>query len=274
MRSDAEKRWSVHIMVDCGYHRDGVDPAEEESVKLAKAISCGQACGRCAQRSWLQARPGAEAANRAYFQATSLGGIYTHAGHSYDSKGQADVVKVAEAERDAVASFAASLRQAGISCPTVGVGSTPTASHPPSNLSGCNELHPGNYLCYDWMQHLIGSCASDDIAVRVAARVIGHNQKLNFMLIDLGWTGCTTQGAEHSFGHIMNHPGLKVKKLKQEAGEVVSTDGSAIDFSRYPIGSMLLLAPWHACAAISCHSKLHAVRGEQVLSQWTSVKGW
>ncbi len=68
MRSDAEKRWSVHIMVDCGYHRDGVDPAEEESVKLAKAISCGEARRRCVQRSWLQARPDAEAASLLIFR--------------------------------------------------------------------------------------------------------------------------------------------------------------------------------------------------------------
>jgi D-serine deaminase-like pyridoxal phosphate-dependent protein len=56
--------------------------------------------------------------------------------------------------------------------------------------------------------------------------------------------------------------------------QVTSVDGGPIEFSRYPIGSLLLLAPWHACAAISCHSKLHAVRGAEVIGVWTSVKGW
>jgi hypothetical protein len=40
------------------------------------------------------------------------------------------------------------------------------------------------------------------------------------ILIDLGWTGCSAQGAESGYGALLSNPDLRVKQLKQEAGEV------------------------------------------------------
>ena len=33
-----DKRWSVVVMVDCGYHRDGVDPHDSASLELVQSI--------------------------------------------------------------------------------------------------------------------------------------------------------------------------------------------------------------------------------------------
>jgi D-serine deaminase-like pyridoxal phosphate-dependent protein len=43
---------------------------------------------------------------------------------------------------------------------------------------------------------LAGACADEDVAARVLTRVIGHYPAQNMMLVDLGWTGCSAQGAE------------------------------------------------------------------------------
>lgn len=41
------------------------------------------------------------------------------------------------------------LQEAGIECPVVGIGSTPSCSKPPDNLlKGITEFHPGNYVFY------------------------------------------------------------------------------------------------------------------------------
>ena len=64
---------------------------------------------------------------------------------------------------------------------------------------------------------MLGSCAESDIAVRVLTRVIGHYPAQNMLLIDLGWTGCSAQGAEFGYGVLAGHPELKVVQLKQEA---------------------------------------------------------
>ena len=116
--------WSVFIMLDCGYHRDGVDPDDPSSADLARRLHDSPHC--------------------------TLAGIYTHGGHSYGASGDKGITEIAELERDAVVGFAGRCRTAGV--PTVGVGSTPTCSHPPASLEGVNEMHPGNYLVYDSMQ--------------------------------------------------------------------------------------------------------------------------
>eukprot|EP00747_Dinoflagellata_sp_TGD_P053413 gnl/TRDRNA2_/TRDRNA2_148437_c1_seq1.p1 gnl/TRDRNA2_/TRDRNA2_148437_c1~~gnl/TRDRNA2_/TRDRNA2_148437_c1_seq1.p1 ORF type:complete len:415 (-),score=71.63 gnl/TRDRNA2_/TRDRNA2_148437_c1_seq1:161-1342(-) len=245
------KPWSVVLMVDCGYHRDGVDPSDAESVELARRISSG--CGN---------------------KSTTFKGIYTHGGHSYDANDATSVTKIAEQERDAVVEFAAKLRAAGIRCDMVGVGSTPTCSNPPSTLEGVTEMHPGNYYYYDVMQASIGSCSMDDIAVRVCTRVLGHYPKQNMMIIDMGWTGISAQGKEHGYGAIYGHPELRIKTLKQEAGEVESADGKPIDFARYPIGTILRVLPWHSCASTHQHTSTIVLDNDTIVGRWKQVRGW
>jgi D-serine deaminase-like pyridoxal phosphate-dependent protein len=241
--------WSAFVMVDCGYHRDGVDPDDPFSVNLVKRIHDSPH--------------------------HTLAGVYTHGGHSYGAIGAAGVTSIAESERDAVVRFAALCGAAGVPVPTVGVGSTPTCSLPPSSLEGVNEMHPGNFLVYDCMQARIGSCSLSDVATRVATRVIGHYPKQNMLLIDMGWTGCSAQGAEHGYGQFLGHPEIRIKVLKQEAGEVVAADGGALQADKYPIGTILLLLPWHSCAAAHPHARAHAMRGSEIVGTWERVpRGW
>eukprot|EP00931_Biecheleriopsis_adriatica_P108924 TRINITY_DN83195_c0_g1_i1.p1 TRINITY_DN83195_c0_g1~~TRINITY_DN83195_c0_g1_i1.p1 ORF type:complete len:416 (-),score=87.95 TRINITY_DN83195_c0_g1_i1:36-1283(-) len=247
-------QWSVFLMVDCGYGRDGVDPDDPASVELALRIS-----------------------NSA---AAKLAGLYTHGGHSYDLEG-ADIVaqvrRTATEEARAVVAFAEKLRTRGASVPVVGVGSTPTCSNPPlEGLAGVDEMHPGNYIYYDTMQQRLGSCSEDDIAVRVLMRVIGHYPQKNLLLVDMGWTACSKQGEACGFGRIEGHPELKVSNLKQEAGLLKSSDESALDFSRYPLGTILRLEPYHSCAHTKQHDRIH-VLGEDhktVEATWKICQGW
>ena len=77
-RPSPGKRWSIVIMCDCGYGRDGVDVKSEEAVEIARAISQSDCADLCM--------------------------LYTHAGHSYDV-GRGDVsgiIKVSEQVRACV----------------------------------------------------------------------------------------------------------------------------------------------------------------------------
>ena len=139
------KPLSVVVMVDCGYHRDGVDPQDERSVALVQACVPARRTVRHGLASTASCAPDASCiAGRLCTSASTLfGGIYTHGGHSYDAKGAAGVVPIAEAERDVTVGFADRLRAAGVEVPIVGVGSTPTCSLPPDHLNGVDEMHPG-----------------------------------------------------------------------------------------------------------------------------------
>eukprot|EP01059_Diplonema_ambulator_P003451 TRINITY_DN13135_c1_g1_i2.p1 TRINITY_DN13135_c1_g1~~TRINITY_DN13135_c1_g1_i2.p1 ORF type:complete len:363 (+),score=103.87 TRINITY_DN13135_c1_g1_i2:493-1581(+) len=240
--------WSLFIMVDCGYHRDGVDPYSEEAVELAKRITTS---GK-----------------------TALKGVYTHGGNSYDARGTEQIHAYAVAERDAVVAFANKLREAGVEVGTVGVGSTPTCSHPPSDgLHGVTEMHPGNYFTYDSMQCDIGSCSLADVAVRVLTRVVGIYPERNMLIIDMGWTACSVQGAATGYGRITSHPELTVKVLKQEAGEVVPKSGT-LDASKYKVGMILEVAPYHSCAAGALHPTVRIKEKGLITGEWVPCRGW
>ena len=78
------------------------------------------------------------------------------------------------------------------------------------------------------------------------------------------------------YGAFLEHPRLRVKTLKQEAGEVESTDGAPIDFAAHPIGSILPFAPYHSCAATHQHRVVHALGTDRrtVEGVWDICKGW
>lgn len=67
------------------------------------------------------------------------------------------------------------------------------------------------------MQASYGSCRLNDIGLVVLTRVVGHYSRSNTLLIDLGWTGCSKQGADQNFGILLGESNLIVKKLKQGA---------------------------------------------------------
>eukprot|EP01060_Flectonema_neradi_P019696 TRINITY_DN2699_c2_g1_i2.p1 TRINITY_DN2699_c2_g1~~TRINITY_DN2699_c2_g1_i2.p1 ORF type:complete len:294 (+),score=49.40 TRINITY_DN2699_c2_g1_i2:3-884(+) len=137
LQHELNKKWSIFIMVDCGYHRDGIDPNSTAALELADAVERG---GKA-----------------------TLTGLYTHGGHSYNAPTPDKIEDYSRQERDAVSLLAQKLKPKYPNL-TVGVGSTPTCSRPPADgLSGVNEMHPGNYFTYDYNQCVIGSCTIEQV---------------------------------------------------------------------------------------------------------------
>ncbi|EGD76863.1 hypothetical protein PTSG_08211 [Salpingoeca rosetta] len=231
----------VWIKIDCGYHRAGVqDP--EDVLALAQSIK----------------EP-----------LTTLRGVYTHAGMSYGCRHPDQIQELAATERDAVVAAATLLRDNGIAVPDVGVGSTPTCSHPPtSGLEGVTEMHPGNYLFYDEMQAQISSCSREDIAAFVITRVIGVYPKRNQILIDAGWTATSSQGADDNFGGFIDHPNLKFVSMSQETSVLTSNDGSPLPFENLKLGTILRIRPYHACATCAMHTTLHIMEDGKITTVW------
>jgi D-serine deaminase-like pyridoxal phosphate-dependent protein len=244
------RKLSVFVGVDCGYHRDGLDADDPASVTLVRRL-CESG-------------------------ATCFAGLYTHGGHSYDSSNLSELAKIAEVERDVPVEFARRLRSAGLDVPLVSIGSTPTCSKPPAQLDGVDEIHPGNFLYYDCTQVAIGACELKDVAVRVLTRIVGHYPRSNTLLIDCGWTGASAQGKSAGYGCFPTNPELTITNLKQECGEVSSTDGGKLEYSKYPIGSMLALAPYHSCASTHQHQRVHLLAddGCTIEATWRICKGW
>ena len=243
------------IEIDSDGHRAGVHPDDPHLIEIGRRLS-----GR-------------------------LAGVMTHAGASYDCRTRHQFEAMAEQERALTVTAAERLRAAGLSCPIVSVGSTPTL-HYAGNLAGVTEARAGVYAFGDLVQAELGTCAISDIALGVLASVIGHNRPHGRVLIDAGFLalsrdrGTAGMPLDWGYGAVCDAAtgevleDVFVSSTNQEHGIITGRSGE-IDFDRFPIGSRLKILPNHACATAAAYDRYFVTDGsEQVIATWNRVNGW
>jgi D-serine deaminase-like pyridoxal phosphate-dependent protein len=247
------------IEIDCDGHRSGVLPTNR-----SRLVEIGRALER-----------GAE-----------LRGVLTHAGGSYAARGVDALRECAEAERAAVVRGANILREVGLPCPVVSVGSTPTA-HNATDLTGVTEVRAGVFVFFDLVMAGIGICRIEDIALSVLATVIGHQREKGWILFDAGWMamsqdrGTSKQRVDQGYGVVCDIVGnayddLIVADANQEHGIVTVRPGSNGVLPDLAIGDRVRILPNHACSTAAQHRSYHVVHGasELVEAEWPRFGGW
>jgi len=193
-----------------------------------------------------------------------LAGVMVHAGGSYACTSTADITAMAETERLAALDAVGRLRALGLEAPVVSVGSTPTASLGQC-FDGITEVRAGVHVFQDLVMAGLGVCSVDDIALSVMTEVIGHRPEHNRLIIDAGWMalsrdlGRAPDAPDLGYGLVCDdqwasRESLVVAACNQEHGLVSTRDGKALDFARYPIGTVLRVLPNHACATAAQHA--------------------
>ena len=247
------------IEIDCDGHRSGVVPTNR-----SRLVEIGRALER-----------GAE-----------LRGVLTHAGGSYTARSVEALQQCAEAERAGVVDAANILREVGLPCPVVSVGSTPTA-HNATNLTGVTEVRAGVFVFFDLVMAGIGICRNEDIALSVLATVIGHQREKGWILIDAGWMamsqdrGTSRQRVDQGYGVVCDIVGnayddLIVADANQEHGIVTIRPGSNGVLPDLAIGDRVRILPNHACSTGAQHRSYHVVHGASKLveAEWPRFGGW
>lgn len=251
--------FAVLVEIDCGDGRAGVAPESDDLLEIGRVLDA--------------------AAN------VALRGVMTHAGQSYACRNAAEVEAVAEQERAAVVRAAERLRSAGLPCPVVSVGSTPTAAHARS-LEGVTEMRPGVYMFNDVFQAEIESCGFDDIALSVLTTVTGHHRERGEIVIDAGGLALskdrsTAEGPRDvGYGLVCDLrgaavlPELHVVRVSQEHG-IVAAPGGGLPFEALPPGTRLRILPNHACMTAAAYDRYEVVAGgDEVIARWDRVNGW
>ena len=248
----------VLIEIDTGDGRGGVQPQGPELLDIARIID------------------GAGAA--------SVAGVLTHAGNSYGCRDAECMAAVAEEERAGAVASAERLRAAGLPCPIISVGSTPTACFA-RDLTGVTEMRPGVYMFSDLFQAGIGTCGIDDIALSVLASVIGHRTNDNALVLDAGALALSkdrsTEKLEDDCGFglvcdaVTGRPmgDLKVDRVHQEHGMVHSN--APLPFAALPVGALVRVLPNHACMTAAAYDAYHVIDGgPEVIDTWPRCNGW
>ena len=250
----------VLIEIDVDQHRAGVKPESDELITIGRALH----------------------------ERGALAGVMTHCGAAYECRGEAALVEMAEQERALCVRAATRLREAGLPCATVSVGSTPTALFA-RHLDGVTEVRAGVYVFYDLVMAGLGVCRVEDIALSVLTTVIGHQRDKGWVLVDAGWMamsrdrGTAAQPVDQGYGLVCDERGVPlegwiVNQANQEHGIVEHRGGiaaSGIDVaSRFPIGTRLRVLPNHACATAAQHGRYAVVQGSEVKHEWPRFSGW
>ncbi|AWN52638.1 DSD1 family PLP-dependent enzyme [Methylobacterium sp. 17Sr1-1] len=249
----------VLIEVDADGHRSGVAPGDRDTlVAIGRRLTAGGA---------------------------ALRGVLLHAGDSYALSDPAALAAAAEAERVAAVTAAESLRAAGLPCPVVSVGSTPTARFA-RDLTGITEVRAGVFMLGDLFQAGVGSVAVEDIALSVLATVIGHQRAKGWIVVDAGWMalsrdrGTARQAVDQGYGVVCDaagrpYPDLIVRDANQEHGILALRPGSGAALPDLSIGAPVRILPNHACATGAQHDRYHVLDGAgRVAAEWPRINGW
>jgi D-serine deaminase-like pyridoxal phosphate-dependent protein len=250
--------FEVLIEVDTDGHRSGVGPEAALLIAIARALHTGGA---------------------------KLRGVLTHAGNSYELDSPEALEQLAEQERALSVGAAERIRAAGLPCPVVSVGSTPTALSARA-LHGVTEVRCGVYVFFDLFMTNVGVCAIDDIALSVLTTVIGHQLDKDWVIVDAGWMamsrdrGTARQSRDYGYGVACDLKGELIKEsfvmiaANQEHGILAARDAGVLSLSeRFPIGTRFRILPNHACATGAQFSLYHAAAGDDT-ETWCRFNGW
>ncbi len=250
--------FDVLIEVDTDGHRSGIRPEEDRLLEVARVLHDG---------------------------GMRLGGVMTHAGSSYDFDTPQALRAVAEQERAGCVRAARRLRDAGLPCPVVSVGSTPTALMV-ETLDGVTEVRAGVYVFFDLVMRNVGVCSEEDIALSVLTTVIGHQPEKGWAILDAGWMamsrdrGTQKQKQDFGFGQACDVngrvlDGYLLSGANQEHG-ILSREGEPDTgiAARFPIGTRLRILPNHACATGAQFPQYQALSEDGALQAWGRFHGW
>lgn len=249
----------VIVELDTDGHRAGVDPEAEALLEIGALLHDSRG--------------------------TELLGVMTHAGESYACDTREARRAIARQERDRTVRAAQRLRDAGLPCPVVSIGSTPTA-FAIDDLTGVTEVRAGVYATFDLVMANLGVCTMEDIAFSVLVTVIGHQAAKNWIITDGGWTalsrdrGTATQRVDYGYGAVLDARGsplpLQVVSANQEHGIVAPAAPDVdLDLSDYPLGSRLRILPNHACATAGQYREITLVGPDGTPGEtWPKASGW
>lgn len=180
-------------------------------------------------------------------------GFYCHAGHSYTAGSQKEGDQI---HQQALADLGRLKKLFELYSPKVLYGDTPSCSRQ-EDFGEIDEITPGNFVFYDLIQHSLGACTMDEIAVAmecpvagrypVGERIVIHGGAVHFSKESLkldggGIFGQVVQGTDQAWFKMEEKRFLT--SISQEHG-VIEQAGDLV--REVNIGDKLLFLPVHSC---------------------------
>ncbi|MFH0999693.1 MAG: alanine racemase, partial [Bacteroidota bacterium] len=203
----------------------------------------------------------------------SFKGFLSHTGHTYSANSVHEIhsrhfetlIKLKKLKQRYIKNYPDLL---------ISIGDTPSCSIC-ENFDGIDEIRPGNFVFYDYMQYKLGVCSMEDIAVKLACPVISKNPSRNEVVIyggaiHLSKDSVVSSNGKPMYGRISVQKGdMKVlldelsyvSKLSQEHGILKI---SQKDFHLFNIGDFIEIIPVHSCLTANLMRKYITTDGEKI----------
>ncbi len=237
----------LFIEVDTGYFRSGIlDDARFEIDQIIQAIES------ISQFSFI--------------------GFLSHTGNTYSQSSQKEVASLFDASRKKLLELK---RHFSPKYPNLilSMGDTPAASLA-EDFDGVDEIRPGNFVFYDVMQTLLGSCETTDIAVAVYCPIVALYPKRNQVVVYGGgvhlskektsWQGKETFGFvsipdSQGFGRFISES--FVKSLSQEHGMI---NMPLHEIENLKLGDLIAVYPIHSCMTVDLNKEMISLEGKSI----------
>jgi D-serine deaminase-like pyridoxal phosphate-dependent protein len=203
----------------------------------------------------------------------SLRGLLTHAGHTYRVRSKPEIEAIYRETLARLQAIRERLAAVGVGPVELSSGDTPGCSVV-DDLSGVDEIRPGNFVFYDLMQLQIGACREADIAAVVACPVVAKHPAQRKLVIyggavHLSKESIVAADGRPLFGYVAPltaagwGPAFEqacVVSLSQEHG-IIQADADLIN--RFNVGDLLAVLPVHACLTVDLLRKYVTLSGDQ-----------
>lgn len=228
-----------YIKIDVGTHRTGIDARNKKLIKSLIDLSDKHVLYR---------------------------GFLAHAGHTYGCTDYDSIKWIADGSAKVLLELKDAL--GGM----ISYGDTPSCSLI-DDLSFCDEIRPGNFIFYDWMQHEIGSCSVDDIAVCLACPVVAIHEERNEVVVYGGAVHLSKESLgdmkTKSFGKAVPlspkgwEPTIigNVSRISQEHGIITLNDEW---LTHVKIGDLIGVIPVHSCLTADLQGHYMSTSGERL----------
>lgn len=230
----------ILVEIDTGFHRCGVPPAADSSgelpvVKLARQVA---------------SLPGLRFA-----------GIMFYPGHVKVRPSEQG--PLLEAQNTILDETAQALDRAGLPCPIVSGGSTPSWANS-HRMPQVTEIRPGTYIFNDRNTVYLGAASPDDCALTVLVTIVSTAVDRQ-LIVDGGSKTFSSDlhvaGREQGYGEVLGRPDLLLEAMTEEHGHVAAPEG----LRGLRVGDRLRMVMNHACAATHLHERVYLHRGEEVV---------
>ncbi len=239
LETELKKPFKVILEIDPGFGRSGIH-YQNHSLINQMIVACNRS------------------------SIASFHGFYTHDGRTYQSRSTEQIIHSSQQVIDILSDLKKTFPTASLM-----MGDTPSASVR-DDFGPINELSPGNFVFYDWMQVQIGSCSIDDVAMFCLlpiAQIIPDSEKAIVLggAVHLSKDTISVNGAQ-SYGQAVKYQDNKIQviehtfasALSQEHGTITSADLSVFD------NQTILICPIHSCLTANLHDHYISTSGETI----------